>query len=141
MKLKYLVGLFLIVLISGCATAPTTPPAEDVTAPAEEVTTPEPVETTAEAAETVIEQAPAGADVQILKNAFEPAKLTVKAGATVSFKNMDNKRHSLTVKGAASSQGSGNIEPGKIYEHTFEKAGTYTIMAIPGAFKAEITVE
>ncbi len=140
MKLKYIIGLFLIVLISGCATAPTTPPAGDVTTPAEDVvTTPEPVETVAEAVEEVAE-VPAGADVQILKNAFDPVKLTVKAGATVSFKNMDTKRHSLTIKGTASSQGSGNIEPGKIYEHTFEKAGTYSVMAIPGAFKAEITV-
>jgi plastocyanin len=69
---------------------------------------------------------------------FYPEKLEIDAGDTVEWKNTSDLIHTVTddpalainKNDAAMPNGvkpfrSGNIEPGKMYQHTFDKAGTY----------------
>ena len=55
---------------------------------------------------------------------FQPSHLTVSPGTTVTFTNKDNANHSVTnLNGLFDS---GKISSGSSWEHTFDKAGTYS---------------
>jgi amicyanin len=65
--------------------------------------------------------------VNIDNFAFSPAKITVKVGTTVTWTNKDSVTHTVTSDdGSAAAFDSGNLESGKTYQFTFQKAGTYT---------------
>ena len=143
---RYLIGLFLVLLLVGCqqqaATTgqevvdePQTTPAETLeeeTQPAE----PEPAPAQEEAAE--------GADVSILgKGGFDPEEITVKNGAIVTFMNNDPKKKGivLTFKVGNKFINSDKINAGERYEQEFAEAGTYEYWSLAYGVKAKIIVE
>jgi plastocyanin len=54
--------------------------------------------------------------------AYQPATITVKRGATVSFVNKDPYPHSVTSAGHFDSK---DIAPGKTWKYTAKKAGRF----------------
>ncbi|WP_052378904.1 cupredoxin domain-containing protein [Polycyclovorans algicola] len=52
---------------------------------------------------------------------FTPEELTVEAGTTVVFTNLDGSNHKITVDGAHS----GRMSMNKQWAHTFDTAGTF----------------
>jgi plastocyanin len=85
---------------------------------------------------------PAGGDsVAIAGFAFEPATMTVKVGATVTWTNEDSAAH--TVKWDDGSQGSGSLTAGgPAYARTFDTPGTFAyVCGIHAAMKGTIVVE
>jgi plastocyanin len=71
--------------------------------------------------------------VQINGKAFQPARLEIKAGEKVTWKNYDLTEHTVTAKNKPAlpeGQGkplfdSGLIKPGASFSYRFEKEGTY----------------
>ena len=98
-------------------------------------------------------KAPTKDTVDIKLIAYRPAKLTVTAGATVTWNQMDAGTHTITsgtvVPGAGGVTqqpdgmfASGEIATGKKYTHTFAKPGTYKYFCEihPATMTGEITV-
>lgn len=103
----------------------------------------------------VVEGVPEDADhvVEMEAVAFNPSELTVKAGDKVAFKHVAGEAHSVTADGetlpdgatywasggfesqdAAKTgweEGSGAVQSGQSYVHTFETAGTFDYHCIP----------
>jgi plastocyanin len=85
--------------------------------------------------------------------AYKPAQLTVPAGATVAWHQMDPGVHTVTA-GAVSQDGgsvqvhpdgtfdSGELATGKTFTHRFTEPGTYTYFCRihPATMRGEITV-
>jgi plastocyanin len=65
-----------------------------------------------------------GNTVAIQSFAFSPASLTVKAGDTVVWTNMDSAQHTVT-SDSGSELNSALLANGQTYSHTFTTAGTY----------------
>lgn len=96
---------------------------------------------------------PAGGDaVTIADMAFSPAKLTVKAGATVTWTNQDGVGHTVTSTDGSGTDAattslfdSGTLTQGQTFSFTFDKAGTYyyecTIHATIASMHAQVVVE
>jgi plastocyanin len=108
--------------------------------------TPSPAPATAppasSAASATPSPAPAGGDaVTIAGFAFEPAALTVKVGASVTWTNKDSATH--TVKWDDGSQGSGSLTAGGTpYTRTFDAAGSFAYACgIHPAMTGTIVVE
>lgn len=70
--------------------------------------------------------------VNIQSYAFNPGTLTVEAGSTVTFKNLDDVVHTITAKDG--SFDSGPIGKDKVYTATFSKPGVYSIYCKPHNF-------
>ncbi len=72
---------------------------------------------------------------------FDPATLTVKVGATVTWINMDSATH--TVVWSDGSQGSGSLtNSGAPYARTFDTPGTFAYACgIHAAMKGTVVVE
>ena len=71
--------------------------------------------------------------------AFEPAKLTVKAGTEITFTNMDQTAHTATAINQTFD--TGTIQPGKSKTIVVKKAGTYAYHCLFHAFMtATLTV-
>ena len=68
--------------------------------------------------------APAAASVSIKNMAFNPASLSVTAGATVTWMNSDTTIHTVTADDG--SFNSGNIAIGATYSRVFSTAGTFS---------------
>jgi plastocyanin len=84
--------------------------------------------------------AAAGASVQIMNFAFNPASVTVKVGDTVTWTNGDSIAHTVTADDG--SFDSGNIDPGKSFTFTFTKAGTFSYHCnIHPNMTAQVTVQ
>ena len=62
--------------------------------------------------------------VNIQNFAFSPATLTVSAGTTVTWTNLDSTTHKV-VSDSGSELDSPNMDNGNTYVHTFNTAGTY----------------
>jgi plastocyanin len=78
--------------------------------------------------------------ISIVRMQYNPATLTVKVGETVTWKNDDDRDH--TVEGENGSFKSGNIRPGRKFEHTFTRAGRYPYAcAYHPRMKGEVVVE
>jgi plastocyanin len=69
-------------------------------------------------------QAPASFDVQVVDFEFQPANLTIPAGATVTWTNAGQRTH--TVSADDGSFDSGRLDPGETFSHTFSEPGTFT---------------
>ncbi len=69
------------------------------------------------------EQPPADSDarVTITASGFEPRTVTIKAGDTVAWTNVDSAEHNVGGSGLVS----GVIGAGESFAHTFEEPGTY----------------
>ncbi|MEQ5840666.1 cupredoxin family copper-binding protein [Paraburkholderia acidicola] len=77
----------------------------------------------------------------VIKNfMFMPMSLTVKAGSTVTWKNLDGEPH--TVVNDSGLFRSGALDQNDTYQFKFDKPGTYKIFCgIHPNMKATITVE
>ncbi len=69
--------------------------------------------------------APAAAVVAIDNFAFVPSKLTVAAGATVTWINRDDVPHTATSKGEPQVFDSGALDTDEKFSFTFAKPGVY----------------
>lgn len=69
-------------------------------------------------ANTSTPQTPA---VKIMNFAFSPNPLTIKAGTTVTWTNMDSSAHTVTGTGFDS----GTLNKGQTFSHTFSSAGSF----------------
>ena len=65
----------------------------------------------------------AGCAVGIADFAFEPARIEVAVGTTVTWSNRDSSPH--TVTGDDGGFDSGRLDPEQNFEHTFDRAGSY----------------
>jgi len=140
MKIGYVVALLMIAFIVGCAAPKTQPeaPAEEPTAEVEEPPEPTAAAIGEQPAEEIKEVA-IDADIQILSKAFDPGELTVSAGSTVTWINMDKAAvHSLSIigKGVICQR----KQTGETCEYTFEEAGTYEIMDLVNKFRGKVIV-
>ncbi|MGI8828573.1 MAG: cupredoxin domain-containing protein [Candidatus Limnocylindria bacterium] len=66
--------------------------------------------------------------VEIVDFAFAPAELTITAGDSVTWTNLDVVAHTATAAGAFDS---GNLEQGESYRLTFTTPGTYDYLCTP----------
>ncbi len=66
---------------------------------------------------------PDAPDVEISVFAYSPETLIIQAGDTVTWKNMDVKKHTITSDDDLFD--SGDLEKGEVFRFTFEEAGTY----------------
>lgn len=70
--------------------------------------------------------------VEIRNFAFNPAKITVKKGTTVTWTNQDSAKHDITPTGGGSDfKASELLGKGESYSFTFNTAGTYTYLCSP----------
>jgi len=81
------------------------------------------------------------ANVVVVKNfMFSPMSLTIKAGSTVTWKNLDGEPHSI-VNDAGLFRSSA-LDQNDIYKFRFDKPGVYRIFCgIHPHMKATITVQ
>ena len=105
MKKIWLIGfLIFMVLVSGCTSAPQTPPQQKATPPQQ--TTP---------------PAPTKADVRIENFMFFPAEIIIAKGGTITWSNKDTYQHTVT----SGDFDSANLNQGQSFSHTFNEAGTF----------------
>lgn len=89
-----------------------------------------------------VEEGVVGGNISVsIKNfAFSPSTITVPALTEVTFTNNDTTAHTITADDG--SFDSGQIEPGHIFIHAFEKPGLFTYhCSIHQSMKGEIIVE
>ncbi|MBN3761830.1 cupredoxin family copper-binding protein [Burkholderia sp. Ac-20365] len=81
------------------------------------------------------------ANAVVIKNfMFEPMSLTVKAGSTVTWKNLDGEPH--TVVNDAGVFHSAALDENDTYQYKFDKPGVYKVFCgIHPNMKATITVQ
>ncbi|MEX0780210.1 MAG: plastocyanin/azurin family copper-binding protein [Balneolales bacterium] len=88
---------------------------------------------------------PAGTEVFMQGQSFNPSNLTVEPGTTVTWTNTSNLVHTVTSGSNREHDGqfdSGNIAPDEFYEYTFEETGTYDYYCRPHVgMSGTITVE
>ncbi len=71
---------------------------------------------------------PTAGDVSIVDRSFQPASLTVAAGATVTWANNDGDEHTVTA--TDSSWDSGIFDTGGTFSRTFETPGTFNYLCL-----------
>jgi len=137
MEMKHILAVLIVLMLSGCAAEVQEQPEETVTP---EVTPPveEPETIIEESAEGEPEVSGGAEDVQVLRAGFDPEELAVSIGTVVTWKNMDNRVHIVSVIGKDTSP---RLEEGHIFEYEFEEAGTYQVMDIIFGFRGTVTVE
>ncbi len=111
MKTKLIVILALVLTLAACA--PKSTPTPISTMPPVQ-----PPEETAPGASTET------VEVKIQGFSFDPAELTIAAGTTVKWTNMDSAKHTITSDDGSWS--SANLGQGGTFEFTFDQPGTYT---------------
>ncbi len=118
MKKALIIGLLaLVLLMSGCTSAPTTPQ------PTETPVMTTTIQATETPAPTPTVQVTPGAAVQIKNFAYNPLTLAITNGTTVTWINSDGVAHTVTsVTGAFDS---GSISPGGTFSYTFNQTGTF----------------
>lgn len=70
--------------------------------------------------------------VEIVDFAYAPATLTIQAGDTVTWTNLDADAHTATATGGAFD--SGLLDEGDSYSFTFAQPGTYDYLCTPHPF-------
>lgn len=148
MKIKYVIGLFLILLITACAQKQPTGQAVTVSEPTVEPTpaVQEIVEETpeiTEAEETPKEEVAQTNEIRIVgKAGFEPMELSIKAGGTITLINTDKVSLLITIyKNDKFFQNTPLIKKGDKYELTLKDSGNYEYWSVAYGVKGKITVE
>ena len=130
MKLKTLLVVLILasLVLSACSPSPT--PTAPVPAANSKYASPEPVLAASPVPATAIPSlVPAaapeatGGKVRIVHFSFNPSKLEIKAGTTVTWTNEDDFAH--TVAAEDGSFTSDTLDQGGSYSFTFSQAGTY----------------
>ena len=81
----------------------------------------------------------AGGGEQIANFAFNPASMTIKAGASLTWTNADSTTHTVTADDGTFD--SGNVASGATFSHAFATAGTFAYHCnIHSSMKGTITV-
>ncbi|MBW2974365.1 hypothetical protein KY366_01485 [Candidatus Woesearchaeota archaeon] len=139
MRAAYIVALFMIVLMVGCATKQTEAPAAET--PAAEAPAAETPEAPAVAETPTEAEAPAvvEGDIVITSAGFDQAEMTVKVGTTLAIKSAEGV-HQLTVSGIKTPITNLRIEEGSAQEVTFDKVGKARIFDIFTKKSAYVTV-
>jgi len=113
----------LLVLIAACGASPsqTAPTTAATTSPA---ATTAPAAATATTAPTLAASpTPAPAVIEMGDHFFDPAQLTVKVGATVTWKSVGQSTHDLAARDGSFALGSMSF--GQTFSFTFTRAGRY----------------
>ena len=101
--------------------------------PQPETANPEPSPTPAQTSSTV--------NIDISGFAFNPSLITIKAGDTIVWTNMDSAPHTVTSTSGKELE-SKTLDKGDTYSHTFTQAGTYDYFcAIHHGMRAKVIVE
>ena len=80
-------------------------------------------------------------NIEIKNYAFNPSTLTIKAGDSVAWTNMDSTGHGI-VSDSGNELGSGVFKKGESYFHTFYVLGTYNYhCSIHSTMRGKIIVE
>jgi plastocyanin len=114
--------MVVLVLIAACGASgsQTSPTAATTTPPA----TTAPAAATATAAPTITASpTPAPAVIEMGDHFFDPAQLTVKVGATVTWKSVGQSTHDLAARDGSFALGAMSF--GQTFSYTFTKAGRY----------------
>ncbi len=64
--------------------------------------------------------------IEISNFSFQPDKITVKKGTTVTWTNKDSANHTVTGDDSQNGPASNTLAPGDSYSFTFTKTGTFT---------------
>jgi amicyanin len=73
--------------------------------------------------------------VEMKNTAFNPSKITIKKGTTVTWTNQDSDRHDVTPDNESDAfQGSELLSKGESYSFTFNTVGTYSYHCTPHPF-------
>lgn len=116
---SYAILLVLLVLISACgASSSQTAPTAAATTASSATTAPATTARAPTAAPT-----PAPAVVEMGDHFFDPAQLTVKVGATVTWKSVGQSTHDLAARDGSFSLGAMSF--GQTFSFTFTKAGRH----------------
>ena len=106
MKKGLIIGfLVLVVLISGCTSAPEKTAPQATNTPPQH-TTPPPLQ---------------AAKIEIVEFTFYPAEVAIVKGGTVTWSQKDSIKHTVT----GSDFDSGELGQGQTFSHTFNEAGTF----------------
>lgn len=76
--------------------------------------------------------------IEIRQLAFARANIEVPAGTTIEWTNQDPLPHTVTANDE--SFDSGLVQPGATWQHTFERAGTFTYYCTPHPFMKGVVV-
>lgn len=68
-------------------------------------------------------------EVDLVDNRFEPSELTIKAGTTVTFRNVGSRTHTVTADDGLFD--SGTLKSGDTFTFTFTEAGKYAFYCKP----------
>ncbi len=122
---RYAAFWLLFALITACGAAPSqnAPTAAATTAPAATTIPAAATATTAPALTASPTVTAAPALVEMGDHFFDPAQLTVKVGATVTWKSVGQSTHDLAARDGSFSLGSMSF--GQTFSFTFTKAGRY----------------
>ena len=92
-------------------------------------------------AQSTSDQPVATNTVSIKNFAFDPAVITVKVGATVTWTNADQDPHTVTSDGKSGPLNSKPLNQGDTFQHTFTQAGTFSYLCTIHPFMtATVTV-
>ena len=78
--------------------------------------------------------AAAGVTVKMVETAFEPDRITVPAGTTVTWDNTSLSRHTVTAEGGTFDSGSDPakwLQSGQKFSFTFTAPGTFNYYCLP----------
>jgi plastocyanin len=124
----------LILLLAACSSAgtATSPPESASEAATESAAASEATAESPEASAAESEAAAEAESVMLMDFEYAPEELTIPAGTTVSFMNMDQAPHTAThgTDGAPETDADFDVELAAgngTGEHTFEEAGTYNV--------------
>jgi plastocyanin len=141
--LVLLILAVLLILTCGCSGSPPAQPAVTpaITVPA----TSPPVVTTPPPATAVTPASTASVSdntITMVKNAFNPATMTVKAGSTVRWVNADNHPHRIEFEDKAFSASTYLLGSSQSASQRFDRAGSYNYSCMIHPYmKGTITVE
>jgi plastocyanin len=158
-NMKKILALFLILFLIGCSTeiievtpeevgitvTPTDNPEPTDTAPTEPEPTPEPEPETNQTTEP--EETITSHTILIEDDEFDPDRLTIAVGDTVTWKNNREsgklaKAFIIGSRGVCKAMKSEMLEPGEEFSYTFEEAGSCTYVdGIITILYGRITVE
>jgi len=140
MNKLFVIPLLAIIFLSSCTTTPYTTTSSSSTPVQTSSSSQTSSASTSQSSST--SSSHQSVSVSIQSFAFSPKTLTIKAGDTVTWTNMDSASHTVTSDPGSSELGSGNLPNGQSYSHTFTQPGTYTYhCAIHPSMTATVIVQ